>query len=87
MNRPPSVRLSDCCCTLVVVEFESWNGLRRSSCPKCGSGDVEVLCIGDYMVGEWMNDKPDWVRMVGCLHPGYDRECLACGNQWEQDEP
>ena len=72
---------------LVIVEHESWNGVRRSPCPRCASGHVEALFIGDYLLGDWMNDKPDWVKMVGCLHPGYDRECLACGNQWDQDEP
>ncbi|WP_445257340.1 hypothetical protein [Nocardioides aurantiacus] len=29
----------------------------------------------------WSGDT-DWVRWVGCMHPGFDRECSSCGATW-----
>jgi hypothetical protein len=29
-----------------------------------------------------LGSGPDWVHWVGCVHPGWDRECLTCGARW-----
>ncbi|WP_343989907.1 hypothetical protein [Nocardioides dubius] len=30
--------------------------------------------------------SPEWERWVGCIHPGYDRECRTCGATWSSPE-
>lgn len=54
----------------------------RGACPECASGDVTHLVIGMPAGPGAMEDDPDWVRWVGCVHPGFDRECGSCGATW-----
>ena len=61
-------------------------GAERGTCPACGSGDVSHLVIG-LLSGPPSPDVPDWVAFVGCCHPGYDRECGACGLRWTDRMP
>jgi hypothetical protein len=42
---------------------------------------VTHLLIG-MPSGEPGPDMPTWVAFVGCCHPGYDRDCDACGLRW-----
>jgi hypothetical protein len=58
----------------------------RGTCPRCGSGDVRHLVIGMPALPESMSATPDWVEWVGCLHPGHDRECDACGLDWTVED-
>ncbi len=58
----------------------------RGSCRRCGSGDVRHLMIG-LLSGPPAPDVPAWVAFVGCCHPGYDRECEACGLRWTDAMP
>lgn len=54
----------------------------RGTCPSCGDQHVRHLVIG-YMAGPpATGGTPDWVSWVGCVHPGYDRTCDACGHTW-----
>ena len=59
--------------------------LPRGTCPVCGSGDVRHLVIGLPADPEPAASSPQWVDWVGCLHPGYDRECDGCGFQWDSE--
>lgn len=61
---------------------ESLYNLPRDTCPSCRSGAVIHLVIGMPSGPEAMNGFPEWVRWVGCIHPGYDRECHSCGATW-----
>ncbi len=54
----------------------------RGICPTCGSGDITHLVIGMPLGPDVMQRDPDWVHWVGCVHPGYDRECGSCGATW-----
>lgn len=54
----------------------------RGNCPRCGSGEIVQLVIGVPSGAEVMGGGPDWLRWVGCDHPGYDRECRACDHAW-----
>ncbi|CCH78209.1 hypothetical protein BN12_2620024 [Nostocoides japonicum T1-X7] len=54
----------------------------RGTCPSCGSGEVVHLIIGMPIGQDVMDGDPDWVHWVGCMHPGFDRECYACGATW-----
>lgn len=58
----------------------------RGNCPECESGAVKHLVIGDLVHPEEMETAPRWVEWVGCMHPGYDRECRHCGLTWTADE-
>lgn len=58
----------------------------RGTCPRCGSGEVVHLVIG--MPGPSGDvGGPEWVRWVGCVHPGHDRECRSCGATWGHVAP
>lgn len=61
--------------------------LPRGSCPVCGSGAVRHLVIGLPADPEAVTGTPTWVEWVGCVHPGYDRECEQCGLTWESEDP
>lgn len=54
----------------------------RGTCPRCGSGEVAHLVIGMPAGPDVMQDGPEWEVWVGCVHPGHDRECRACGVVW-----
>lgn len=54
----------------------------RGICPTCGSGDITHLVIGLPTGPDVMTGDPTWVRWIGCVHPGYDRECTSCGSTW-----
>jgi hypothetical protein len=56
----------------------------RGTCPSCGSGEVVHLIIGMPSGLDAMSGHPDWVRWVGCLHPGFERECGSCGATWNR---
>ena len=60
--------------------------LPRGTCPACGGGQVRHLVIGLPADPEPLTSTPPWVEWVGCLHPGYDRECDRCGAQWESED-
>ena len=66
-------------------ELEPYD-LPRGTCPRCGSGDVRHLMIGDPTHPESMDITPNWVEWVGCIHPGHDRECDGCGLDWTDEE-
>lgn len=53
----------------------------RGTCPVCGDHQVRHLVIG-YLAGPPAAASPDWVSWVGCVHPGYNRCCDACGHTW-----
>ncbi len=57
-------------------------GIPRGVCPTCGSGDVTHLVVGMPSGPLVMDGDPDWVQWVGCVHPGFDRECGSCGATW-----
>ena len=62
----------------------------RGVCARCNSPEVRHLVIGEMLYVKVEGGTPDWVDYVGCLHPGYDRECQTCGHQWtarRRDEP
>lgn len=59
----------------------------RSTCPRCGSGDIRRLLIGRPTGPHPMNSTPDWVARVGCVHLGYDRERDDCGLAWSNADP
>lgn len=63
------------------------NDTLRGTCPVCGSGEVRHLVIGMPAGPDLMDDDPEWVVWVGCVHPGHDRECDACGAVWIDDGP
>lgn len=54
----------------------------RGVCPSCGSDEVVHLVIGMPSGPDAGSDDPDWVNWVGCVHPGFDRECNSCGATW-----
>jgi hypothetical protein len=54
----------------------------RGTCPSCGSGAVIHLVIGMPSGPDVMDGDPEWVQWVGCVHPGYNRECNSCGVTW-----
>lgn len=54
----------------------------RGTCPSCGSGSVIHLVIGMPSGPDVMDGAPEWVQWVGCVHPGYNRECSSCGVTW-----
>ena len=47
-----------------------------------GAGAVKHLVIGYFEHPEAMETTPAWVEWVGCMHPGYHRECRGCGLTW-----
>ena len=51
----------------------------RGTCPDCGSRAVKHLVTGYLEDPESMESTPAWVEWVGCLHPGYNRQCRRCG--------
>lgn len=53
----------------------------RGTCPRCGAADVFHLVIG-LLPGPLPPETPDWFVPVGCVHPGYERECRSCGLEW-----
>ena len=65
----------------------------RGTCPECGSRAVKHLVIGYLEHPEAMDTAPAWVEWVGCMHPGYNRECRRCGLTWsdygddDEDDP
>lgn len=54
----------------------------RGRCPRCDSGAVGHLIIGEPVYPDALGATPDWVCWVGCVHPGYNRSCEACGLTW-----
>lgn len=56
--------------------------LPRGTCPTCGSDDVIHLVIGMPSGPDVMDGDAEWVHWVGCVHPGYNRECRSCGVTW-----
>jgi hypothetical protein len=56
----------------------------RGTCPRCGSWRVRHHIIGFPPPPEARN-TPRWVTWEGCIHPGYDRDCRACGLTWLDD--
>lgn len=56
----------------------------RGTCPSCGSGEVVHLIIGMPSGPDAGSGDPDWVRWVGCMHPGFERECSSCGATWNR---
>jgi hypothetical protein len=54
----------------------------RGTCPACGSGEVIHLVIGMPSDADVLRGLPEWVQLVGCVHPGWERECAACGARW-----
>ncbi|KQV78080.1 hypothetical protein ASC64_03625 [Nocardioides sp. Root122] len=65
-----------------VLEPEEPYDAVRGTCPRCGSADVLHLVIGMPAARDDVGGGPDWVRWVGCVHPGHDRECRSCGAHW-----
>jgi len=71
--------------------------VERGTCVFCGSGEVVHLVIGMPLGPVDPDLHPEWVHWVGCIHPGYARECRTCGARWtppwvedelaEEDEP
>ncbi|HEY0903363.1 MAG TPA: hypothetical protein VGE14_05685 [Marmoricola sp.] len=61
--------------------------LARGVCPRCGSGEVFHLLIGMPSSPEAWGSGPDWLHWVGCVHPGHERECGACGHFWSPSVP
>lgn len=59
----------------------------RGVCPECGSGNVVHLMIGMMAGPAVMGETPDWVRSVGCVHPGYTRVCSDCRHTWTPEYP
>jgi hypothetical protein len=64
---------------------EEYSSEARGVCPRCGSGNVIHLLIGLLAAPAFPGQVPDWVRPVGCIHPGYTRVCSDCGNTWTPD--
>ena len=56
----------------------------RGTCPSCGSRAVKHLVIGYLEHPESMETTPAWVEWVGCMHPGYNRECRRCRLTWSE---
>ncbi len=54
----------------------------RGLCPTCGSDDITHLVIGMPAGPEGVEGDPHWVSWIGCMHPGFDRECGSCGATW-----
>jgi hypothetical protein len=65
------------CSTMAV---ERWQDMTRGTCPRCGSVDVVALYIGDH-IGP-LTGAPEWVKPVGCIHPGFDHGCETCDHTW-----
>lgn len=57
----------------------------RGRCPRCDSRSVTHLVIGMPTSVDDMQWQQDWVVSVGCMYPGYDRECADCGLGWTSD--
>jgi hypothetical protein len=66
------------------VDIEPYD-VPRGTCPRCGSGRVRHHIIG-YPPPPEARHTPRWVAWEGCIHPGYDRDCRACGLTWLDDE-
>jgi hypothetical protein len=58
----------------------------RGSCPRCGSRRVRHHIIGFPPPPDARPKTPRWVTWEGCIHPGYDRDCRACGLTWLEDD-
>ncbi|CAM3449954.1 hypothetical protein NODU109028_17485 [Nocardioides dubius] len=61
-------------------------GPERDTCPTCSSEDVVHFVIGMPASSDDVEGSPEWERWVGCIHPGYDRECRTCGATWSSPE-
>lgn len=59
--------------------------LPRGTCAACGSSHVRHLVIGLPAAADALTETPPWVEWVGCIHPGYDRQCEQCGLTWSAD--
>lgn len=59
----------------------------RGNCPACGGSEVRHLVIGLPSLSDAVTSSPAWVEWVGCVHPGYDRECERCGLTWISEDP
>ena len=59
------------------------HAVERGTCPRCGSSDVVHLVIGMPASSDDVDSGPAWVRWVGCVHPGHDRECRSCDARWK----
>lgn len=70
-----------------VIEPQEPCDAVRGTCPRCGTADVLRLVIGMPAQPGDGGTAPDWVRWVGCVHPGHDRECRSCGTRWVADGP
>lgn len=58
----------------------------RGQCPRCRSQNVVHLAIGLPMDPDAIHGTPHWVRWVGCVHPGYTRECADCALTWTPEQ-
>ena len=65
------------------ADEESAYDVPRGTCPACGGSEIRHLVIGLPADPGPLASTPTWVEWVGCLHPGYDRECERCGVQWD----
>jgi hypothetical protein len=65
-----------------TVEPAEPRPVARETCPRCGSGDVVHVVIGGPASADDVGSGSDRVRWAGCVHPGHDRECRACGSRW-----
>lgn len=54
----------------------------RGRCPRCDSRSVTHLVIGMPASTDDMQWVQNWVVSVGCVQPGYNRECADCGLGW-----
>ena len=57
----------------------------RGACPRCGGTEVRHLIIGLPAGPEDMESTPEWIDWVGCVHPGFNRECESCQLTWTFD--
>jgi hypothetical protein len=68
---------------MVDMVVDTWSGIARGTCPRCASSDVTYQLIRMVIQSEADERLPEWVVPVGCVHPGYDRECATCGFTWQ----
>jgi hypothetical protein len=61
--------------------------LPRGTCHRCGGEAIRHLVIGLPAGPAAINMTPAWVDWIGCVHPGYDRECDDCGFTWAASYP